>query len=139
MIVIDGTGLIVGRVATFAAKKALLGETIKIVNCDKMYITGNREFLVNDTHRKRIQGTWSKGPNYYRQPDRFVRRIIRGMLPYKTDRGMTAYRRVLCYIGMPDEYKNHNPITIEYASITKVPSLKYSTVAELCKHMGAKF
>ena len=139
MIVINGEGLIVGRVATFAAKKALNGETIRIINCDKMYVTGNKEFLISDTHRKRIQGTWSKGPHFFRQPDRFVRRIIRGMLPYKTSRGLEAYRRVMCYIGAPDEYKNQNPITIQTASINKVPSLKYLTVAEICKHMGAKF
>lgn len=139
MIVIDGKDLIVGRVATYAAKQALNGETIKIINCELMFITGNKEYLVRDTHRKRVQGTWSKGPNYFRQPDRFVRRIIRGMLPYKTNRGMTAYRRVLCYIGAPVELKTHKSITIEQASIKKVPSLKYLTVAELCKHMGAKF
>jgi large subunit ribosomal protein L13 len=139
MIVINGKDLIVGRVATFAAKKALLGETVKIVNCESMYITGNKTYLVDDAHRKRVQGTWSKGPHFFRQPDKYVRRIIRGMIPYKTSRGMAAYRRILCYVGMPDEYKSQNPITIEEASINKVPSLKYLTVSEICKHMGAKF
>jgi len=139
MIVIDGTNLIVGRVATYAAKQALMGETVKIVNCDKMYITGSRSYLVEDTHRKRVQGTWSKGPHYFRMPDRFVRRIIRGMIPYKTSRGLSAYRRVMCYVGFPEEYKNEKPITIERASINNIPNLRYSTVAEICKHMGAKF
>jgi large subunit ribosomal protein L13 len=137
MIVINGDGLIVGRVATFVAKKALNGETIRIINCDKMYVTGNKEYLLSDAHRKRIQGTWSKGPHFFRQPDRYVRRIIRGMLPHKTSRGMDAYRRVMCYIGAPDEFKNS--VSVEGASIKKVPSLKYLTVAEICKHMGAKF
>lgn len=139
MIVIDGKNLIVGRVATFAAKKALLNEEIKIINCEKMYVTGGKKYLVNDTHRKRVQGTWSKGPHFFRRPDRFVRRIIRGMLPHKTSRGRDAYERVLCYIGVPPEFKNEKPITIEIANIKKIPNLRYSTVEELCKMMGSKF
>ncbi|GIU68915.1 MAG: 50S ribosomal protein L13 [Candidatus Woesearchaeota archaeon] len=138
MIVIDGKDLIVGRVATFAAKKALLGETIRIINCEQMVITGSKPFLTKESHRRRVQGTWSKGPFYYRMPDRYVRRIIRGMLPYKTARGKQAYSRILCYVGMPDELKNEKNITIESAHISKVPNLKYITVKELSKLMGAK-
>jgi large subunit ribosomal protein L13 len=138
MIVINGKDMVVGRVATFAAKQALLGEEVKIVNCEQMYITGSKSFLVNETHRRRVQGTWSKGPFYWRQPDRFVRRIIRGMLPHKTARGKDAFRRVLCYKGLPEAMKNENPITLENAHIKKIPNLRYMTVAEICKHMGAK-
>lgn len=139
MIVIDGKDSVVGRVATFAAKKALLGEEVKIVNAEKMYITGNKKYLVKDTHRKRMQGTWSKGPFYLRQPDRFVRRIIRGMLPHKTVRGKDAYRRVLCYIGLPEPLKNEKLVVIDNASIKNIPNLKYQTVADICRAMGAKF
>ena len=116
-----------------------MNEEIKIVNCEKMYITGNKKFLGNDAHRKRVQGTWSKGPFFWRKPDRYVRRIIRGMLPYKTSRGMDAYKRVLCYIGVPEALKNEKMLVIENASIKKIPNLKYSTVADICKSMGSKF
>lgn len=138
MIVIDGKDLIVGRVASFAAKKALLGETIRILNTEHMLVTGNKTFLVNENHRRRMQGTWSKGPFYFRMPDRYVRRIIRGMIPYKTPRGKQAYSRVLCYIGAPEEFKNEKMITIESANVKKVPNLKYMTVGQMSKLMGAK-
>lgn len=138
MIVIDGKDLIVGRVATFAAKKALLGETIRIVNCEQMLVTGSKPFLTKESHRRRVQGTWSKGPFYFRMPDRYVKRIIRGMLPYKTARGAEAYSRILCYVGLPDEFKNEKLITIESANIKKLSNLKYITVKELSKLMGAK-
>ncbi|MGV8140932.1 MAG: 50S ribosomal protein L13 [Candidatus Woesearchaeota archaeon] len=139
MIIIDGKDLVVGRVATFAAKQALNGETIKIVNCEQMYITGAKKFLLNDVHRKRVQGTWEKGPFYLRRPDRFVRRIVRGMIPYRTSRGDLAYRRVMCYIGFPKELEQHKSITIDPANIKHIKNLKYLTVGDLCKHMGAKF
>jgi len=139
MIIVDGKDLIVGRVATFVAKQALNGETIKIINCEQMYITGDKAFLLNEMQRRRDQGTWSKGPFFFRRPDRFVRRIVRGMIPYKTSRGSLAYKRVLCYIGHPEELKQHKAISIDIANIKHVRNLRYLTVSELCKHMGAKF
>jgi large subunit ribosomal protein L13 len=139
MIIIDGKDLIVGRVASFVAKQALNGETIKIINCEQMYISGNKVFLFNEVHRRRVQGTWEKGPFYLRRPDRFVRRIVRGMIPYRTTRGMTAYRRVMCYIGSPKELEQHKNISVDNAHIKHIKNLKYVTVGELCKHMGAKF
>ena len=139
MIIVDGKDLIVGRVATFVAKQALNGETVKIVNCDHMYLSGDKEFLLNEVHRRRIQGTWSKGPFFFRRPDRFVRRTVRGMLPHKTPRGTVAYKRIICYVGYPEELKQHKAITIDAANIKHIQNLKYLTVGELCKHMGAKF
>jgi large subunit ribosomal protein L13 len=139
MIIVDGKDLIVGRVATFVAKQALNGETIKIVNSEQMFITGDKAFLLHEMQRRRDQGTWEKGPFFFRRPDRFVRRIVRGMIPYKTSRGSLAYKRVLCYIGYPEELKQHKAITIDNANIKHVKNLKYLTVSELCKHMGAKF
>jgi len=139
MIIIDGKDLIVGRVASFVAKSALNGETVKIINCDQMYITGDKVFLQNEVERRRNQGTWSKGPFYFRRPDMFVRRIVRGMIPYKTSRGSLAYKRVMCYIGAPAELAQHKSISIDKANVKHIQNLKYVTVGELCKHMGAKF
>jgi len=139
MIIVDGKDLIVGRVASFVAKQALNGETVKIVNCEQMYITGDKVFLLNEVHRRRDQGTWSKGPFYYRRPDMFIRRVVRGMIPYKTSRGALAYKRVMCYIGFPKELEQHKTTTIDKANVNNIKNLKYMTVAELCKHMGAKF
>ncbi|MGV8172083.1 MAG: 50S ribosomal protein L13 [Candidatus Woesearchaeota archaeon] len=139
MIIIDGKDLIVGRVATYAAKQALNGETIKIINSEQMYISGDRKFLLDEVHRRRIQGTWEKGPFYFRRPDRFVRRIVRGMISYKTPRGIAAYKRILCYIGSPKELAQHKSISIDAANVKHIKNLKYLTVGELCKHMGSKF
>lgn len=139
MIIIDGKDLIVGRVATFVAKQALNGETIKIINCEHMYITGEKAHLLSEVERKRNQGTWSKGPFYFRRPDMFIRRVVRGMIPYKTSRGALAYKRVMCYIGSPKELEQHKSITIDHANVKHIQNLKYVTVGELCKHMGAKF
>ena len=44
--IIDGTNLILGRLASVAAKKALLGDDIIIVNCDKVLVTGTKKNIV---------------------------------------------------------------------------------------------
>jgi len=68
-------------------------------------------------------------------PDRFVRRCIRGMLPYKQEKGRKAFKRVMCYIGIPDEFKDKKTETIENCNVSKVPSLKYVYISEICKLM----
>jgi len=44
--IIDATNLIAGRLATFVAKKALLGEEIEIVNSEKAVLTGKKSDLM---------------------------------------------------------------------------------------------
>ncbi len=138
MIIIDATNLIVGRFATFAAKQALLGEEIAIVNCEKAFITGSKEHILNEYKRKRSMGTWATGPFYHRQPDRLVRRMIRGMLPHKQPKGKVAYHRIMCYIGVPIELQEQKAITLENAQISDVPNLKYIQIQEISKALGAK-
>ena len=43
MIFIDADKMIMGRLATFAAKKAVQGEQVTVVNADKAMITGSKE------------------------------------------------------------------------------------------------
>ena len=136
--IIDATDLILGRIAAFVAKKALLGEKIDIINCEKAVITGSKDFILSKYKQKRLRGVPLKGPYYPRMPDRFVRRTIRGMLNYKKPRGQEAFERIMCYIGIPENFKDKKAETIKKANISKVPSLNYMRVGELCKLLGAK-
>lgn len=136
--IIDASRLILGRLASYAAKQALLGKKIDIVNCEKAFITGNKKWIIARHLQKRQMGYPFKGPFIKRMPDRYVRRVIRGMLPYKQARGRQAFKRIMCYIGVPEKFKEKKLETIKEADISKVPNLKYITVKELCKEMGAK-
>ena len=104
--IIDGTNLILGRLATFAAKKALEGESVIIVNSEKVILTGNKNLLIREFIEKQHMGHAYKGPFYPKMPDRIVKRTIRGMLPYKQERGRKAFKRIKCFIGLPESYKN---------------------------------
>ena len=133
--IIDAKDMIVGRFATVAAKKALLGEKVDIINCESAIITGNKKNLIVAIKKEKERGTY-KGPFMPRMPDRFVKRIIRGMLPYKQDKGRDAYKRIMCYIGVPPEFEGKEIIKIEKASIAKVKNLDYVSIKEICKKLG---
>ena len=89
--IIDGTDLILGRLGSFVAKKALLGEKIDIVNCENIIIIGKKEHILEKYKKKLARGIPSKGPILYKKPDRFVKRALKGMLPFKKERGKKAF------------------------------------------------
>jgi large subunit ribosomal protein L13 len=136
--IINAENLIVGRVAAYAAKQSLLGETVDIVNCEKAVITGSKANVLEDWSHKRLRGGPTKGPFIPRLCDRFVRRIVRGMLSHKEPRGRAAFARIMCYTGIPDQFAGKEMITIEKASIDKLPNYKYMTIKEICKLLGGK-
>ena len=112
--IINAEDLILGRLANFAAKKSLLGEEIIIINSEKAIITGSKKLIeAKYKHRKKLIDPF-QGPFYPHRPDRLVRRTIRGMLPWKRAKGREAYRRVMCYIGIPEKFKDEK---ITWASI----------------------
>jgi len=136
--IIDATDLIAGRLATEVAKKALLGEKIDIVNSEKAVLTGTPEEIYAKYKRKYDIGIPLRGPYLHRSPDRLLRRIIRGMLDYKHARGLQAFKRIMCWKGVPEPFKDQKLETIKSANVSKVPNLKYTTVGDVSKHIGGK-
>ncbi len=134
--IIDGTNQIMGRVATFAAKKALQGETIDIINCENVIITGTKETVLSKFKRRREMGDPFKGPFHHRMPDRIMRRTVRGMLPYKQERGKTAFKRVMCHIGTPDKFKDQKTTPVEGADVKKLKTLKFITLKKVASFLG---
>ncbi len=133
--IIDATNLKLGRICTVAAKKALQGERVEIVNCEKAVVTGSRSDVIAKYERRAGMGNPHWGPYQPRMADRFIRRTVRGMLPYKTDRGRKALKRIMCYVGNPDDKE---AVTIEEADVTKTRTLRYITIGEVCTLLGGK-
>ena len=133
MIVIDATNMILGRMATFAAKQALLGQEVKVINAEKAVVSGARAKVLKDTRQKMDRGVPLKGPYIPRMADRYVRRTIRGMLPHRQAKGAEAFKRVMCYVGVPEELANEKPVTIAGAAASKLPTFKYVSVQDIVK------
>lgn len=115
-VIIDGVGAVLGRLASTAAKQALLGKLVIIVNCEHVLITGaRRNTIIAEWQQAARRGGFSlKGPNLpKRHPERMVKRTIRGMLSYKQQRGLQAWKRIRCYTGVPDEYVKMQKMTLK--------------------------
>ncbi|HLC47171.1 MAG TPA: 50S ribosomal protein L13 [Candidatus Nanoarchaeia archaeon] len=135
--IIDATDLIAGRIATVAAKRALMGEKVDIVNAEKAIISGSRDDVFAKFKRRRAFGAPLTGPYNPRMPDRLMRRIARGMLRHRVGRGREAYARIMCYIGVPLQFKDQKIETIEKAHKSSLPNTKYVTLKEICRFLGA--
>ena len=139
VVVLDAAHTIAGRVASHAAKHALNGATVSIINCEQAIITGRRKWILPHHARIRAErGQIRHGPYIHRSADKFVRRMVRGMVPFNKRRGQEAFRRIMCYKGVPPDLKSVKAETLPKAHVTKLTTLNYITVDELCKHLGAK-
>ena len=136
--IIDARNLILGRLATFSAKKALQGEEIHVINCEHIIVSGSKKNVLFKYKTKANRGSQFKGPFIPKTPERFVKRSIRNMLPYKNPRGREAFKRIKCHKGYPEAIKKEKTETLKTADFSKLPTLNYVTVDYICKHLGGK-
>ena len=137
--VINGDGLILGRLASTAARRALAGEEIAIVNAEKVIISGSRARVLGNYYHKRERGSTDWGPYFPRRPDHIVKRTIRGMLPYKRPRGVDAFKRIKCYVGVPAEFANAKMEVPEEVHMDRLNNPQFVTLAAVSTALGAKF
>jgi len=106
-IIIDANNAILGRLASFAAKQALLGKKLTIVNCEEAAIVGKPRSIIKEYQDIRKKGgSGLQGPFFPKSPEKIVKRTIRGMLSYKQGRGNEALKRIMCYNEIPEKYKD---------------------------------
>ena len=134
--IINAENLILGRLASYAAKQALNGETVEIINCEKAVLTGTRENVFAKYKAKQSPRDVTHKPIVYKMPDMLVRRTIRNMLPWKRTRGKLAYKKIFCYMGIPEGLKDKDIITLDKASINKLKILKYVYVKDVSRYLG---
>jgi len=131
--IVDADGAILGRLATKIAKELLKGENIIVINSEKIVVSGNPKAVFNRFHEKREKGDPHKGPFYPRYPDRILKRVVRGMLPYKKERGKKAFRKLKVYMGNPDDLKGE-----KISKTSDDLKCKFVTLEQTCKRLGAK-
>jgi len=136
---VDATGLVLGRLASVTAKCLLAGEEVKIVNAEKAIITGKKEFIFSDYGHMRERGHKERGPYFPRRPDMILKRTVRGMLPYKMRRGRDAFSRLRIYVGVPRELKGMQFEQPEGAKMRITSNNKYIELGALSKRLGANF
>lgn len=144
VVVIDGKGHLLGRLASIIAKQLLNGQKIVVVRCEALNISG--EFFRNklkfhDYLRKATRYNRTKGPFHFRAPSRVLYKAIRGMIPHKTPRGKAALERLKVFEGMPSPYDKKKRVVVPQALrvLRLKPGRKYTTVGKLSASVGWKY
>lgn len=135
--IIDGEGLILGRMASIVAKRLLAGETIDIVNAEKIIVSGDKQAIIAKEKEFLGVGGNEKGPVHYRQPHRIVRKTIRGMLPYRKANGRDAFKKLKVHIGVPDEFEGAELEKMEQYHSDNL-NHRFVTIGEIAENIGWK-
>lgn len=131
-VVIDAKGGVLGRIASFAAKQALKGKKVIIVNAEKAIIIGKPKKILEHYLAKFRRGTPNKGPFYSRTVIGIFKRTIRGMIAWKKAHGREAFKRIKCYKSMPKEYEGKEKLSFEKKATN------FITLGELSKLIRQK-
>ena len=140
VIIVDGSGHILGRLASKVAKLLLKGNRVIIVNAEKILLSGSRkstlnEFLSKLEIKSRVNPEY--GPYHPRRPENIVSRTVRGMLPMRKSKGALAYDRLKVFTGVPKEYEKVEKITFPEA-MAKKPISFYISVGEVSQHLASR-
>ena len=140
--IINGKDLVLGRLASFAAKRLLESERVTVVNAEQVVVSGKKEatFDAYDAWLEiRNLTNPRKGPFHLKRPEELVRRAVRGMLPFDKPRGREAYGRLRVHVGVPPEFAGKKMQTLSEASLEWLGTRRFIRVGDLSKHLGAKF
>lgn len=134
-VVINGEGLILGRMCSKVAKRLLNGEEVIVVNAEKVVLSGKKKSKVAESKQFLEVGAPERGPFHSRRPDRIVRKTVRGMVPWQQAKGKTAYKRLKVYLGVPTELVGQQMETIEEVTASKLKGPHF-TLGELAVEVG---
>jgi len=133
---IDAENMVAGRLASKMAKELLKGKKVFIVNAEKAVISGEPDYIIKDYREKRERGDPYHGPFYPREPDRLIKRMVRGMLPIKAAKGRDALKRLRVFISVPDDMSGKKFEKIKNTENNlKCKSMK---IGDLAQKLGAK-
>ncbi|MCK4859770.1 MAG: 50S ribosomal protein L13 [Candidatus Omnitrophica bacterium] len=135
--IIDATDLILGKLASFTAKKILNGEEVVIINAEKAVISGRKENIF-EKYKKLVDiGDRFKGPFISKTPDKLLKRAIKGMVPRKRAKGRESLKKLKVYTEKPKNLEGEI-ITVDKINKVSLKDQKYVTLKDLCAWLKTK-
>jgi len=145
VVVIDGKGHLLGRLASIVAKQLLNGQKIVVVRCEALNISGEffRSKLKYHAYLRKMTrfNPTRGGPFHFRAPSRIFYKTVRGMIPHKTSRGAAALERLKMFEGVPPPYDKKKKMVVPQALrvLRLRPGRKYCIVGRLSHEVGWKY
>jgi len=143
VVVIDGFGHMMGRLASLVAKELLNGQRVVVVRCEEINISGSlfrNKLKYFSFLRKRTATNPTRGPWHYRSPSRILWRVIRGMVPHKTFRAKCALERLKVFEGIPHPFNKVKRVVVPFAlkNLRLRPGRKFCRLGDLANQVGWK-
>lgn len=130
--------MVLGRLSSRIAKKLMEGEEVNLINAEKIVVSGVPNNIVADYMQKRRlqqKATPEFSPKWPKIPHLMVRRVIRGMLPFKKAKGKAAFKKLKVYAGNP----NIKGEMTSFADAKNNGLARYMSISDMCKRLGAKW
>lgn len=141
VVVVDATNCIAGRMCSHVSKLLLQGNRVAIVNAEKAMLSGNNRYKTIDLYKEHLEinsvTNPIHGPFHPRRPDTILSKMVRGMVPKRKSSGITAFKRLRVYIGVPEEMKSAKMESFADSKITK-PAAYYISIGDIAKQIGWK-
>jgi large subunit ribosomal protein L13 len=135
---LDGTRMRLGRLASVVAKQLITGDSVVIVNVEKMVVSGSRASVLSKYARwmglRTFKNPEEVGPKQHRGPDRLIHYAVKDMLP-KSPTGKIALKRLRVYMGVPDELKSKTLQKIDEADVKHLRGA-YLSLEEISRSLG---
>jgi len=142
-ILIDARDHMIGRLASVVAKELLAGQSIVVVRCEELVISGSS--VRNQTKyaqfkKKKMNTNPNRGPFHFRAPSKMFWRTVRGMVPHKTDRGAAAMARLSTFEGIPHPFdkQKRQVVTAALRAVRLKPGRKFTIIGDLATAVGWK-
>ena len=136
-VVVDAKGLILGRMASEVAKRLLNGETVAIVNAKEAMVSGKRLSIARNVEAYLQKGHHRKGPLHFKEPEKIVKKVVRGMLPRTKPCGVEALKRLKVYTDLPEGLKEAEKTVLSSADAGNLRG-PYIKVSDLARNIGWK-
>lgn len=91
--------------------------------------------------RKRCNINPSRGPFHFRAPSKIFSRIVRGMVPHKTERGKQALVRLQTFEGIPTPYDKQKRVIVPSAlrTLRLKPRRRFTELGRLASEVGWQY
>ena len=142
-VIVDGRGHLMGRLASIVAKQLLEGQSITVVRCDEINISGhlaNNRIKFMTYLRKRMNTNPRRGPYHFRAPSMMFFKAVRGMVPRKSPHGQAALAKLKVFDGVPHPYDTKKKMVVPAAlRVLKLnPQSQFCVLGDLAATVGWK-
>jgi large subunit ribosomal protein L13 len=140
IMMINAEGLVAGRLASKVAKALITGETITVVNAEKVVMVGNKKNILAKYEVRvnaSVKSNPHRGPKYDRIPSKMFRKMVKGMLPNKKRTSESLLGNLTVFNSVPAELKDQVTDIIVEAKFNDRHDVM--TFGEIAKLLGGKW